>query len=54
MLGTYVELAALRYSNQPLAAALGVVFLAVFLLLIGIMALLLRPSAFAQGARANG
>lgn len=52
MLGTYVELAALRYSNQPLAAALGVVFLVVFLLLIGIMALLVRPRAFAQGRQA--
>ncbi|MGE0212053.1 MAG: ABC transporter permease [Parvibaculaceae bacterium] len=54
MLGTYVELAALRYSNQPLAAALGVVFLIVFLVLIGVMALLLRPRAFAQGGQAHG
>lgn len=43
MLGTFVELAALRYSNQPLAAALGVVFLSLFLIAIGALFVLLRP-----------
>lgn len=43
MLGTFVELAALRYSNQPLAAALGVVFLFLFFVAIGALFLLLRP-----------
>jgi hypothetical protein len=43
MLGTFVQLAALRYSNQPLAAALGVVFLCLFLIAIGALSLVLRP-----------
>jgi putative spermidine/putrescine transport system permease protein len=54
MLGTYVELAALRYSNQPLAAALGVVFLVIFLGVVGAIALILRPSASLQGTRVRG
>ena len=48
MLGTFVELAALRYSNQQLAAALGVIFLVIFLMLIAVMALILRPRVFAE------
>ena len=54
MLGTFVELAALRYSNQPLAAALGVVFLVIFLALVGAMALILRPGTALAERRARG
>ena len=54
MLGTFVELAALRYSNQPLAAALGVVFLVIFLALVGVMALILRPGTALAERRARG
>ncbi len=54
MLGTYVELAALRYSNQPLAAALGVVFLVIFLALVGAMTLILRPRTALEERRARG
>jgi len=54
MLGTYVELAALRYSNQPLAAALGVVFLVIFLALVGAIALILRPRTILQERRVRG
>ena len=54
MLGTFVELAALRYSNQPLAAALGVVFLVIFLALVGAMTLILRPGTALAERRARG
>ena len=54
MLGTFVELAALRYSNQPLAAALGVVFLGIFLALVGAMALILRPRPVLAERQARG
>ena len=54
MLGTFVELAALRYSNQPLAAALGVVFLVIFLALVGAMTLILRPRTALVERRARG
>jgi putative spermidine/putrescine transport system permease protein len=43
MLGTFVELAALRYSNQFLAAALGVVFMVLFLSAIAALFAWLRP-----------
>jgi putative spermidine/putrescine transport system permease protein len=53
MLGTFVELAALRYSNQSLAAALGVVFMIIFLSLIGALFAWLRPMrAATEGLRA--
>lgn len=53
MLGTFVELAALRYSNQSLAAALGVVFMIIFLSLIGALFAWLRPMrAATEGMRA--
>lgn len=43
MLGSFVELAALRYSNLPLAAGLGVVFMIFFLIAIGALLAWLRP-----------
>jgi putative spermidine/putrescine transport system permease protein len=43
MLGSFVELAALKYSNLPVAAALGVVFMVVFMALIGALFSWLRP-----------
>jgi len=48
MLGSFVGVAALRYNNLSLAAALGVVFMAVFLLMIGLLFLWLRPAASAR------
>lgn len=49
MLGSFVELAALRYSNQPLAAALGVVFMIVFLTAVTALFVWLRPIRAATG-----
>lgn len=49
MLGSFVEMAALRFSNQALAAALGVVFLVIFLTIIGGLFAWLRPMRAAAG-----
>ena len=49
MLGSFVEMAALRFSNQALAAALGVVFLVMFLAIIGGLFAWLRPMRAAAG-----
>ncbi|WP_137388902.1 ABC transporter permease [Rhodoligotrophos defluvii] len=49
MLGTFVELAAIRYSNQSLAAALGVIFMVIFLSAIGALFAWLRPMRAATG-----
>lgn len=49
MLGTFVAEAALSYSNQSLAAALGVVFMIIFLSVIGVLFAWLRPMRAATG-----
>jgi putative spermidine/putrescine transport system permease protein len=48
MLGSFVGVAALRYNNLSLAAALGAIFMAFFLLIVALLFLWLRPTRVAS------
>jgi putative spermidine/putrescine transport system permease protein len=50
MIGTFIEMAAIRTNNPGLAAGLGVVFLLLFLLAISVLLALLKPGSMQAGA----